>query len=163
MKHDLTDLHLLTPSMWVADSCESSLSRRCSHIFVIVHSLTGHLCCSAMSHQSQPWHAVSIHPWGRWHRAGHPLSTQDEPVDTASLIYPHVFGFWQKQREEKGTNGGFSFGCTWVQFEAKQVGWSVMREDSWLVQWRLTAKCKRQRGRERELGLGSFWRSFWMF
>lgn len=27
-------------------------------------------------------------------------STQDEPMDAASLIYPRVFGFWQKQREE---------------------------------------------------------------
>lgn len=40
-------------------------------------------------------------------------------------------------------------------FAGKQVGRSVMREDSWQVQRRLTAKRRWQRGKTEELSRGS--------
>lgn len=56
--------------------------------------------------------------------------------------------------EEGRTNAGVSFTVTLGGlFAGKQVGRSVMREDSWQVQWRLTAKLRWQRGKTEELSL----------
>lgn len=136
----------------VADSCESGPSRRCSHIPVIVHSRTGRLCSSATSHHTQPGCAASARPWGRWHRPGHSLPTRQGTIDGSSSralrALPDVFWFWQ-ERGRRRTSRGVCFpwhsGCC---LRRKQVGRSVMREDSWQVQQRLTAKRRWQRGKK---------------
>lgn len=57
---------------------------------------------------------------------------------------------------EEGRTKGVSFrGTRGLLFGEKQVGWVVMREDSWQVQRRLTAKRRWQRGITEELSWGS--------
>lgn len=57
---------------------------------------------------------------------------------------------------EEGRTKGVSFrGTRGLLFAEKQVGWVVMREDSWQVQRRLTAKRRWQRGITEELSWGS--------
>lgn len=78
------------------------------------------------------------------------LSRQDE-LPSASR-----FQILTKIKREKGDKWRVL-----SRFEAKQVGWSVMREDIWLVHWSLMVKCKWQRGKKKKsLVYGLFKRIF---
>lgn len=148
----------------VGDSCVSSPSPCCSHIPIIVHSPTGRLCSSATSHHTQLCRAVSTQPRGRWHKAWTFPSTQEGTVDAAPPTLPSppdVFWLWQERKEERmgggeegRTEGSYSVALQGL-FAGKQVAWLVMREDSWQVQQRLTAKCRWQQGNTEELSRGS--------
>lgn len=146
----------------LGDSCESSPSPRCSHIPVIVHSPTGRLCSFATSHHTQPCRAVSARPWAKTTQAWtFPFDT--EGGDRGDVALQTLLGFLQmfsdSDRSKRGEDGEeekgghklrglspqHSGGC----LRGKQVGRSVMREDSWQVQRRLTAKLRWQRGNRR--------------
>ena len=61
--------------------------------------------------------------------------------------------------DEGQTEGSLSVALGGL-FAGKQVGRSVMREDSWQVQRRLTAKRRWQRGKTEELSRGSLCERF---
>lgn len=83
--------------------------------------------------------------------------TQEETMTADQQTLPDVF-FSGSERSKGGgegqTEGSLSVALGGL-LAGKQVGWTVMREDSWQVQRRLTAKHRWQQGKTQELSLGS--------
>ena len=158
MKHDLTVLHLWTVPcahvcvcvcVCVRQMWEKLLSPALAHLCNCSQCDRAPLCLCHMPSCSCTRCATSAQPWGRRHRPGHFLRFNRKLLmclqapPEVLLCFFIIFVFYFILTAAKGEGEILWF--LGQLFAGKQVRWSVTREDSERVHWRLTAKGRRQR------------------